>query len=266
MNEQPTTFVTDDYFIGHPDILYERTTYNFCHPVRERTTIVTAMPNHFKKHTFYICLVGAYMLLGGAYLLLGTKEGAILFFSERRSAVGDIFFRITTLLGEAYPYIIVALAALAVRLRYTLLVAATGILVMLTSFSMKSFFQSDRPFTYFKKLGLLENINLVQGVELHTGATSLPSGHAMSAFALYGLLAFLLATRKRTAAAFFAVALAVALSRVYLVQHFWRDVYWGAIVGTLLAMLVYAFHLRFEHRPDSRIDRPLIKVGRSAGA
>ncbi|HRF40255.1 MAG TPA: phosphatase PAP2 family protein, partial [Saprospiraceae bacterium] len=37
----------------------------------------------------------------------------------------------------------------------------------------------------------------------------------------------------------FAVALTVGVSRMYLVQHFWKDVYFGALIGVVLAWGVY---------------------------
>jgi membrane-associated phospholipid phosphatase len=220
------------------------------------------MTDFTKKQWFYLTLFGLFVVFGGIYLSMSTKGGAILFFSDHRSPLGDAFFKNATLLGEAYLYFIIALAMLAVRLRYTLLVAITGFVVMGVSFGLKSLFQQDRPFAFFRNEGLIEKINLVQGVDLHTGATSLPSGHTMSAFALYGLLAFLLPNRKRFAAPLFLLALLVGFSRIYLVQHFWVDVYWGAITGTLLAMIIYTVNTRFPFRPDHAIDRPLVHLKR----
>ncbi len=215
------------------------------------------MTEIFKRNRFYFFLIALFVMLGGIYLSVAGKGDAIFYFSDRRSVPGDAFFKAVTLFGEAYLYFIIALAALAIRLRYTLLVAITGFVVMGVSYGLKSLFQQDRPFAFFRNEGLIEKINLVQGVDIHTGATSLPSGHTMSAFALYGLLALLLPNRKRIAAPLFLLALLVGFSRIYLVQHFWIDVYWGAITGTLLAMIIFAVQNRYEYRPNARIDQPL---------
>ncbi len=215
------------------------------------------MTEIFKRNRFYFSLIALFVILGGIYLSVAGKGDAIFYFSDHRSVPGDAFFKAVTLFGEAYLYFIIALAALAIRLRYTLLVAITGFVVMGVSYGLKSLFQQDRPFAFFRNEGLIEKINLVQGVDIHTGATSLPSGHTMSAFALYGLLALLLPNRKRIAAPLFLLALLVGFSRIYLVQHFWIDVYWGAITGTLLAMIIFAVQHRYEYRPNARIDQPL---------
>ena len=75
----------------------------------------------------------------------------------------------------------------------------------------------------------------------------------MSAFALYGLLIFLLPNKKRYVLLLFLLALVVAVSRVYLVQHFWEDIYVGGLIGVILAMIFYTIDLRLE----GKLDRPL---------
>jgi membrane-associated phospholipid phosphatase len=64
----------------------------------------------------------------------------------------------------------------------------------------------------------------------------------MSAFFLYGLLAF---TMKSNTAKFFlfCVAALIGFSRVYLACHFPMDVTAGAFIGTLVGMTAYlVFH------------------------
>lgn len=220
------------------------------------------MKDFIQKHRFYLSLITLFILFGGIYLFMSTKGDAIIYFSDHRSRLWDAFFVNATRLGEQYVYVLIAVAAMTVRLRYTFLVAATGIIVTIVSHTLKSIFRQDRPFSYFQNEGIIERINVVQGVDLHTGATSLPSGHTMSAFALYGLLALLLYRSKLYGFLLFLLALLTGLSRIYLMQHFAVDVYWGAIVGTLLAIAIYAVNKRYAHSPDRYIDRPLINLRR----
>ncbi|MBI5914371.1 MAG: phosphatase PAP2 family protein [Bacteroidetes bacterium] len=218
----------------------------------------------YQENKDYFMLLAIFIVVGGVYLVETNKADFIFFFSENRHPWADVFFKSMTRLGEGPVYFVVAIAALTVRLRYTLLVAATGLSVMGVSAGLKPLFAIDRPLAFFTKQHLIENVQLVGGVDLHSGPTSFPSGHAMSAFALYSLLIFLLPSQKRFVVFFFSLALLVAVSRIYLVQHFWPDVYAGGIIGAVLAMAVYAVHSKYELSDARFLDRPLIGRNRNA--
>jgi membrane-associated phospholipid phosphatase len=220
------------------------------------------MTKTIRENSLYFYLCGVFVLLGGLYLGLSDKTDAIFFFSENRSPLLDSAFRFITKLGEGPMYFLFGIGALAIRLRYTLTIAFTGLSVMAFSHGLKTWFAIDRPAAYFAKLNLTDQLHFVPGVELHTGATSFPSGHAMSGFALYSLLAFMLPSAKRYAFPLFLLALLVAISRIYLVQHFWPDVYVGGIVGTGLAMTWFAL---LGPTDKAWLERPLVPVMKGAG-
>jgi membrane-associated phospholipid phosphatase len=54
------------------------------------------------------------------------------------------------------------------------------------------------------------------------------------------------------------LAIVVGTSRIYLVQHFLKDVYLGAVFGVLIAMSVYVYQSRFPYNPNHWIDRSLL--------
>lgn len=81
---------------------------------------------------------------------------------------------------------------------------------------------------------------------MYTGPNSFPSGHSLGAFALFSLLAFFLPKRSGYVTAMFFLAISVGVSRVYLVQHFWQDVYAGSLVGVVLAMAVFSLNQRYN--------------------
>ena len=198
------------------------------------------MRDMIRKHSLYFLLFSLFVVLGGIYTAMSSKTDALFFFNENRQPFWDVFFRFATRLGEGYVYIIAGLVALSYRLRYSLLIATAGLAVMVVSALTKSYFAVDRPLAMLRKEGLESLLNPVADVTLHTGATSFPSGHAMSALCFYTLMVLLLPARRWLDALFFLLAMVVVVSRVYLFQHFWPDVYAGAITGFALALLLYA--------------------------
>lgn len=208
-----------------------------------------------KNVPFFIGFV-AFLVAGLVLLLTTEKGGLILYFSDHRSAGGDVFFRYATKLGELLPYVAGIAALLFVRFRYALLIPAIGLSVGIVTAITKSLFAHNRPSLYFKEMGIFEQINIVEGVELWE-RFSFPSGHTMSAFAVYGMLTFVFNGKKIFGIAMIALAVLVGFSRIYLVQHFLQDVYLGAILGVLIAMSVYHYQSRFPYNPDHWIDRSL---------
>lgn len=201
--------------------------------------------NHFFFSSFGIAL-----LVGGGLLLYVNTGDELWYWSARRSPFRDFMFRYGTQLAEGITYAFLIIAGLFVRVRYAILFFATGFFAGLISFATKWVFGHDRPSVFLKKQALFDQISLVEGVHLYGGPTSFPSGHTMSAFAVFGLLAFLLPRKRVTGTLLFALALLVAVSRIYLVQHFLKDVYLGSILGVLLAAALYYVHLQFpENTP-----------------
>lgn len=210
-----------------------------------------------KKHRLFLLLFSFFIIAGGIYTALSQKTDALFFFNENRQPFWDVFFRFATKLGEGYVYILAAIAALFYRLRNFLMIAISGLLVMLVSALTKSFFGIDRPLAMLRKEGLENLLNPVADVTLHTGATSFPSGHAMSAFCFYTLILFLLPPRRWLDGLVFSVAFIVVLSRVYLFQHFWPDVYAGSITGFLIAVLIYTLQAKLAGPRYAWLDRPV---------
>jgi membrane-associated phospholipid phosphatase len=203
------------------------------------------MANTFSENRIYFILMSLFIILGGIYLGQSDKVDAIFFCSDNRTPFLNEAFKIITRFGEAPAYFVIGLGALAVSYRHTLLVAFTGLTVMGLSFSLKAFFAIDRPMAFFAKQNLTDRLNLIEGIEMHTGATSFPSGHTMSAFALYSLLIFLLPKKHIYGAILFLLALLVGFSRIYLAQHFWPDVYAGGIIGAVWAVIIYSVQSYF---------------------
>ncbi|RMG77672.1 MAG: phosphatase PAP2 family protein [Bacteroidetes bacterium] len=210
------------------------------------------------RHKYFYLLFGVFFLAGlGLAGYLG-KGDEIRFFSEHRTAFGDAFFKLATHLGEEPAYYIIGGVFLFIRFRTALLIALTGLVVTAVSYGLKAVFLADRPFTFFDKQGIFDQINIVEGVRLLVGPTSFPSGHTMSGFALYLFVMFHLPPRKRWAFLFFTLAALVGVSRIYLVQHFLPDVLAGAFFGVLIGTFLFYFDQKFPTNPAYWIDRSFL--------
>ncbi|MBK6930850.1 MAG: phosphatase PAP2 family protein [Saprospirales bacterium] len=190
-------------------------------------------------------------LNAGLFLLLFLPYGQeILYLNSWRAEPLNTFFRWCTRLGEAPVFVVVGLLALLWRIRYALLIALAGLLISPASYLLKDKIGTDRPITYFEKSGIREAVVTVPGVELNGGQTSFPSGHTMAAFGMFGLVALI--TGRRIPWLGLACAwsgILVALSRIFLVQHFLIDVLGGTVIGLAIAGLVWS------------VNRPLNRFG-----
>ncbi len=210
-----------------------------------------------REKAWYFTALAMLLIIGGMLVLANEKGAAILFFNDHRSAGGDIFFRWVTRLGEEPVYVLAAIYFLFIRYRYVVMLPVIGLAVTLVAFATKTFFAMPRPLSYFRSLNMEEKLKLIEGVDVYTGATSLPSGHTMSAFAIFGFLAFCLPNRLLSLF-FLALACLVGVSRIYLVQHFLSDVWLGALLGTLISVFAYAaIQTRPQDPVQSRLDRSL---------
>jgi membrane-associated phospholipid phosphatase len=167
----------------------------------------------------------------------------VLYLNSQRTSFWDTFFIYGTQLAEEKVYLLIIFSMLFLRVRDSVLFTVLGGIVMLISVIAKAYFLHDRPYVYFSIHGLMTQIHPVEGVKLLVGKTSFPSGHTTGAFALFGLLAFLLSKRINLGWLFFGLALIVAFSRMYLIQHFFKDVYAGSILGLAIAILFYQLQL-----------------------
>lgn len=165
---------------------------------------------------------------------------ATLYFGEHRTEFGDVFFAYWTLLGEAYPYLFVALFFYFYQKdkQNTAKIVITGIIILIVSGALKEVFDFPRPINFLNDIHLTTTFNFVKGIDIHTGTTSFPSGHTASAFALWTLTAFQFSHLKTVQVGLFLTAFLVGVSRVYLTQHFPQDALFGSAIGIAIALVV----------------------------
>lgn len=186
----------------------------------------------------------------GLSIYLGIAPGDdILFFNQRRTAFGDFFFRYGTMMGEEWAYIIAGAILLFYSYRHLMMIPIIGLVVTIVSAVMKNIFRHPRPFRWFQENGLDGLLQTIEGVSINMGANSFPSGHTMSAFALYTFLALCIPKKKFYSLLLLSLPVMVGISRIYLIKHFLEDVLLGALVGVMLAILLYRlqFLIKFPH-------------------
>ena len=191
-----------------------------------------------KQNAIFFSLFSLFLLIGAILLAITKKGDSIVFFCENRTEFGNFFFIYGTQIGEGFAYIFAFLLLLFIRFKDALLVPVVALSTLLLSFVLKSIFALPRPKNWFEMQGRMDEINFI--MQPYIGNNSFPSGHTMSGFAMFGFLAFVLSRKNPIwGFVFFIPALIVAVSRVYLVNHFLMDIYLGSIVGVLIAFGVF---------------------------
>lgn len=94
---------------------------------------------------------------------------------------------------------------------------------------------APRPYLLFEAKGILSQINFVEGIRVNK-RDSFPSGHTAYAFLIATFFALKI-KKMLTAIGLCLFAMLVGISRMYLVQHFFMDVFAGAMVGISSAYL-----------------------------
>lgn len=202
--------------------------------------------------TFFI------LLFIGFGIYLGIAQGDdILFFNRRRTAFGDFFFRYGTHMGEEIAYIFVGVILIFYSYRHLVMIPIIGLTVTLVSALMKEIFRHPRPFRWFQENGLDGILQTIEGVSINMGANSFPSGHTMSAFALYTFLALCVPRKRMNSVILLALPVMVGISRIYLIKHFLKDVLLGALVGLILGILLYKLQYIIFKYPHPWLDNAL---------
>ncbi len=160
----------------------------------------------------------------------------VLFLNARRNPVLDFFFRYWTHLGDGILVGVLFVALLMWKWKISIVFLATSLLQALVSQGLKRLVFKDipRPTKYFNK----DTLDLIEGVK-HHGSFSFPSGHTITAFATATFFAILFKKNKYWSLALLISAILVAISRVYLLQHFLRDVLAGAFLGVLVTLVAF---------------------------
>ena len=201
-----------------------------------------------------VCL---FLGAGIALVAIVPYGDEILYLNNLRCEPYISIFKFFSWCGEPWIWVIAGLAALFWRFRFTFMIALTG-LIMPFVFILKDQVGTDRPLTYFRNSGQETALVTIPELPLNVGQTSFPSGHTMSAFGLYSLLALMAGPKSRNRALLLALtAIAVAISRIFLVQHFLVDVLGGAMLGMAVSGFVWWLNAGAYSQKKAWLDRNL---------
>ncbi|MFT4645524.1 MAG: membrane-associated phospholipid phosphatase [Planctomycetota bacterium] len=187
------------------------------------------------KHKFFLLPFILWLLIGSIVLSLIQKGDLVLWFNDNRFIFGNFYFTVASAFAE-WQFILFFLFIVAYeKIGNLFILALTWAFTGIVAQSLKRLFDMPRPAGFYKDLDV--NLNFINDDRLYY-ANSFPSGHTTTAFALFFIMA-IFTKNKYMQFLFFIFALSTAFSRVYLLQHFFMDVYFGSILGVLLAYLIY---------------------------
>jgi membrane-associated phospholipid phosphatase len=191
------------------------------------------MKQLYRYWAFYI----PYLLCVAIFVALIFSYGKAdlhLWLTSFNTPIGDVFFHYYTYVGDWVPYLVIA-GLLFYRYRTALFVLVSQLASGLVSIIIKQTWNEPRPLLYFKEHFPAVQLHQVVGEHLHS-SHSFPSGHTITAFALFLALAFY--TKKPTIHfLYFLLAVLVGCSRIYLSQHFALDVLVGSAIGVSVTIL-----------------------------
>jgi membrane-associated phospholipid phosphatase len=176
----------------------------------------------------------------------------------------DVYFKYVTNLGDGSLLAVLLITLLFYKYSSAIITAVSIVIqaVLVSLFKRWIYHGLERPTAFFPDGTAL---NFVEGVSVHKYNT-FPSGHTATAFALFALLLVVINNRGVIISSIlFLLAFSVGFSRVYLLQHFVIDAYFGAVFGVLsvvAAMWLYdgLFNEKRKKMLKSNSIRDVLKI------
>ena len=206
-------------------------------------------PNTQHLHYFLTLYILFFIVLLAAVFQYPAAELHLLM-NSNHTAFGDWFFRLWTEWGGLLVPNIILVLLFFYRYSIATYMAVSQLVGFTVSSTAKLAFNEPRPLLYFQENFSEISLPLVDGVRLYK-AHSFPSGHTITAFALFFGLA-LIVKNKWLKVLFFVMASLVGYSRVYLSQHFAIDILAGSAIGILSAWICYPLLGKMEKKWGNR--------------
>ncbi len=202
------------------------------------------MKKFFSDNKYFFIPYLLFLVVGGILVFTLEKGSEILYFNALHNPFADQLFKWLSYLAE-WPMVVLMLL-IAARFSYGkgLILILNNLVVLLEVQVLKKlvFATQIRPSLFFEGKA---SLNFIEGVDIQR-YHSFPSGHTAGAFAFCLMLSLLLRD-KHWSIVFFALALLVGISRIYLLQHFMRDVYAGSLVAVISTSVFYLTFVRSSY-------------------
>jgi len=197
-----------------------------------------------------------FLVLGAILLASHEKGAALLWINKNHSEIMDQFFKYWTHLGDGFVFAVLLIFFLFVSFYKSIVLVLAVISQTIIIQVLKRFVFSDvvRPKLYFDNF---IDLHPVDGVNIHA-FNSFPSGHTATAFTAAVILSLYFKNKYATGLLII-TAILVGLSRVYLLQHFFIDIYFGSIIGFLNGVLAITWMESTSLSKNQSLHRGLIK-------
>lgn len=218
--------------------------------MRIHTTIVQSL--YFRGFALWLILVLT-------VLLVFDKATLFLWVNSHHHPLLDGLFTHFTHVGDGLFFFSTSLIFIVVNRRWAFHFFAAFVLSSLISIIFKEwlFHGVPRPKHHFESLGV--PIRMIEGVSVHS-FNSFPSGHTLSAFAVFFLIALYFSKPLLSVLALL-LAILAGFSRIYIAQHFALDVFAGSIIGVASVCITFILlEAQFKRYDQDVINRPLIRL------
>lgn len=209
--------------------------------------------------------ISYYVILAGicGMLFFSSEKGYLeLLVNSHHQSFLDQFFTIITFFGDGAILIPIIILLSLNRFSYAIFMLWTALVHMIIVFLSKNLFfkGTPRPAEFLKDVDFYQ----IPGFKLHHW-NSFPSGHTATAFAVTCGLAFIFSKNRNIQVALLFIGCLIGFSRVYLMQHFFVDVWAGSMVGVCSALIGREITIRyFSSKPfrKSIFKKPKPKISK----
>ena len=210
----------------------------------------------FNRYTLFFYFAAVFSFI--SFALLVPQVRGVQWINGWHNPALDIVFAGITNLGDGIFIVLFSALLLFFRFYLSIALLVNGVCqaLVVSLFKRLLFPEALRPIAYLDPA----TVHFVEGVNVHR-FMSFPSGHTIT---IFGLCVFLsLCSRNRVVTILLlAISVLVALSRVYLLQHFVMDIAAGAFIGYGIGILSYRYFEKLS-KPQWMMQRIEIRVRKS---